>query len=65
MPKRLPKRKFLASPLIGEVIIFPLEVEKDHNAPFGVGRILSITDGKKIDFQWLGNQGYDYGGTLI
>jgi len=47
-------------PQVGEIIIFVLPVVRGHRSPFGVGRILSVTNGKDIEFQWLGNHFYDY-----
>jgi hypothetical protein len=51
-------------PEIGEAIIFPLDMAPDHNAPFGVGRILKVR-GEKLQFQWLGNAGYEYNDSFL
>ena len=40
------------------MIIFPLPVAPGHRCPFGIGRILAITNGKDLEFQWLGNFHY-------
>jgi exonuclease III len=43
----------------GHIIIFPMEMSDDHPCPFGVGRVLDVTDKSNLHFQWLGNAKYN------
>ena len=39
-------------PQVGETIIFPFSIARGHNSPFGVGKILEVTDGRNFINGW-------------
>src|SRR3954468_5645977 len=40
---------------VGEIVVFPMNMKKDHTLPFGVGRIMLTDNTNDLKFQWMGN----------